>query len=207
MLLALPAAPASAASPKVLLVTRNEEGNGPPAAQGEPALVNNFINWPAAQAECGGTDEGATVGENPAATVKVSGSDAPVDARCLSETAPELVPGSITIKSVSVAKSGAVKLTGKLEVTPRRMHLPCDEAHGHADLRRRRRDLGHPQRDREASPAQRFDLRDDDSGRRLGERRQQRRLRLRGAAHVLSSARRRRPVRQDTTLRASGSTE
>lgn len=115
--IALPAVPASAASPKVLLLTRNEEGNGPPAAQGEPAFVNNFVKWPAEQADCGGTDEGATVGKNPSGTVKVSGSDAPIGTYCFGEGAPEMPPGSITVKSVSLAKSGAVTLTGKLEVT------------------------------------------------------------------------------------------
>jgi hypothetical protein len=113
---ALPVAPASAASAKVLLVTRGEEGEGPPAVQGEKAHVSNFVRWPAQQADCGGTDEQATVGKNPSGTVKVSGSAQPASSQCFSETAFELIPGAITIKSVSVSKTGAVKLSGDLEL-------------------------------------------------------------------------------------------
>src|SRR5258707_14369226 len=114
-LIALPAA-ASAASPKVLLVTRGEAGEGPPAVQGEAAHVSNSITWPALNAGCGGTDEQATVGKNPSGTVKVSGSGQPVSSQCFTESPFEFVPGGITVKSVSVSKAGVVKLTGDLEL-------------------------------------------------------------------------------------------
>jgi hypothetical protein len=114
-LIALPAA-ASAASSKVLLVTRGEEGEGPPAAQGEAAHVSNFISWPAQNAGCGGTDEQATVGKNPSGTVKVSGSGQPASSQCFNESAFELMPGGVTVKSVSVSKAGVVKLMGDLEL-------------------------------------------------------------------------------------------
>jgi hypothetical protein len=115
-LIVLPAA-ASAASPKVLLVTRGEEGEGPPAAQGEAAHVSNFVRWPALEAGCGATDEQATVGKNPSGTVKVSGSSQPLsNSQCFNEAHFELVPGGVTVKSVSVSKAGVVKLTGDLEV-------------------------------------------------------------------------------------------
>jgi hypothetical protein len=114
-LIALPAA-ASAASPKVLLVTRGEEGEGSPAAQGEAAHVSNFVRWPGQDASCGATEEQATVGKNPSGTVKVSGSGQPLSSQCFNESPFEFVPGGVTIKSVSVSRAGVVKLTGDLEL-------------------------------------------------------------------------------------------
>jgi hypothetical protein len=115
-LIALPVA-ASAASPKVLLVTRGEEGEGPPATPGEAAHVSNFVRWPALDASCGATDEQATVGKNPSGTVKVSGSGQPLsNSQCFNESPFEFVPGGVTVKSVSVSKAGVVKLTGDLEL-------------------------------------------------------------------------------------------
>jgi hypothetical protein len=116
-LIGLCAGSAGAASTKVLLVTRGEEGEGPPAAQGEMAHITNFVRWPAQAAVCGGTDEAGKVGKNPSPTVKVAGSEAPVPASCFSESSFEALPGAITIKSVSLARSGAVKLMGRFEVT------------------------------------------------------------------------------------------
>ncbi len=113
---ALPSASASAAGAKVLVLTRSDEGTGPPAKQGEPAHVSNFVSWPGLESTCGGTDEGGTLGKNPSGTVKVSGSEAPVGV-CFSDAEFKLEPGSIAIKRFSVAKTGAVKLTGRLEVT------------------------------------------------------------------------------------------
>ena len=113
----LPAAPASATSQKVLLVTRGEEGEGPPAAQGEAAHITQFVRWAALQDGCGGVDEGATVGKNPSATVKVTGSDVSIGTQCFSETGPTEPTGGITIKSASVSKTGAVKLTGDLQIS------------------------------------------------------------------------------------------
>ena len=55
------AGPASASGSKVLLVTRTEEGEGPPAVAGEPAHISNFIAG--ASNLCGVTDEGGTVGD------------------------------------------------------------------------------------------------------------------------------------------------
>jgi hypothetical protein len=115
-LIVLPAT-ASAAGPKVLLVTRGEEGEGPPAVQGEAAHVSNFVRWPALNASCGATDEQATVGKNPSGTVKVSGSDQPLsNSQCFNESPFEFVPGGVTVKSVSVSRAGVVKLAGDLEM-------------------------------------------------------------------------------------------
>jgi hypothetical protein len=116
-LIALPVAPASAASQKVLLVTRGEEGEGPPAVQGEAAHITQYVKWPVLDDGCGGVDEGATVGKNPSGTVKVTGSDTSVGAQCFSETGLTEPTGSITIKSASVSKLGAVKLTGDFEIS------------------------------------------------------------------------------------------
>jgi hypothetical protein len=116
-LFALPVVSASAAGTKVLLVTRGEEGAGPPAVQGERAHVTNYLRWPALGTICGGSDEMATVGKNPSPTVKVTGSDAPSGATCFLESDFELEPGNITVKSISITKAGVVSLTGKLEVT------------------------------------------------------------------------------------------
>lgn len=116
--IAVPAAPAAAASQKVLLVTRNEEGEGPPAVQGETAHITQYVKWPVLEDGCGGADEAATVGKNPSGTVKVSGSDTPLaDAQCFSETGLTEPSGSITIESASVSKTGAVKLTGDFEIS------------------------------------------------------------------------------------------
>jgi hypothetical protein len=115
---ALPVMPASAAGVKVLLLTRNEEGTGPAAAPGEAAHVTNFVQWPGLQALCGAAEEHASVGKNPSGTVKVTGTDQPLENNeCLSETSFETVPGSIALKSASVSKTGAVKLTADLEIT------------------------------------------------------------------------------------------
>ena len=116
-LLALTAGPALAAGPKVLLVTRGEEGEGPPAATGEAAHITNFVKWPGLQAACGGADEHATVGKNPSGTVKVAGSDTSIAPYCFSEGGPSEPTGDVTIKSVSVASTGAVKLTGTLTIS------------------------------------------------------------------------------------------
>jgi hypothetical protein len=116
-LFALPAAPASAASQKVLLLTRGEEGEGPPAVQGEAAHITQYVKWPVLEDGCGGADEGATVGKNPSGTVKVTGSGTSIGASCFSETGPTEPTGSITIKSVSVSKTGTVKLTGDFEIS------------------------------------------------------------------------------------------
>jgi hypothetical protein len=116
-LIALPAAPASAASQKVLLVTRGEEGEGPPAVQGEAAHITQYVKWPALQGGCGGADEGAVVGKNPAGTVKVTGSDMSIGAQCFSETGLTELTGSVTVKRASVSKTGAVKLIGVFEIS------------------------------------------------------------------------------------------
>jgi hypothetical protein len=116
-LIALPATPASAASQKVLLLTRGEEGEGPPAVQGEAAHITQFVKWPVLQDGCGGADEGATVGKNPAGTVKVTGSDLSIGAQCFSETGTTEPTGGVTVKSASVSKTGAVKLTGDFEIS------------------------------------------------------------------------------------------
>jgi hypothetical protein len=116
-LIALPAAPASAAMQKVLLVTRGEEGEGPPAVQGEVAHITQYVRWPALQDGCGGADEGATVGKNPSGTVKVTGSDMSIGAQCFSEAGLAEPTGGVTIKSASVSKMGAVKLTGDFEIS------------------------------------------------------------------------------------------
>ena len=114
---ALPAASAAAASPKVLLVTRGEEGEGPPATPGEAAHITNFIEWNEATDGCGGTDESSIVGANPAPTVKVSGSDMPLaNLQCFNSGSGPEPTGSVTIKSVSLAKSGRITLTGHLEL-------------------------------------------------------------------------------------------
>ncbi len=115
--IAVPVAPASAASAKVLLITRGEEGEGPPAAQGETAHITQFVHWPVLQDGCGGADEHATVGKNPAGTVKVSGSDTSIAPFCFSEVGAETSTGDVAIKSVSVSKLGAVKLTGTLTMS------------------------------------------------------------------------------------------
>jgi hypothetical protein len=115
-LVMLAAGSAAAAGTKVLLVTRGEESEGPPAAMGEPAHVTNFINWGALSTFCGATDEGATVGKNPGETVKVRGSNAPLGSTgCFSFETGE-APGSVTVRGVSVSKTGAVALHGRLEV-------------------------------------------------------------------------------------------
>ncbi len=116
-LIALPAAPASAASQKVLLVTRGEEGEGPPAVQGEAAHITQYVKWPVLEDGCGGADEGATVGKNPSGTVKVTGSDTSIGVQCFSETGMTEPTGSITIKSASVSKTGAVELIGDFEIS------------------------------------------------------------------------------------------
>lgn len=116
-LIALPVVPASAASQKVLLVTRGEEGEGPAAAQGEAAHITQYVKWSALQDGCGGADEGATVGKNPSGTVKVTGSDTSIGASCFSEDGPTEPTGSVTIKSASVSKTGAVKLAGDFEIS------------------------------------------------------------------------------------------
>jgi len=116
-LIARPATPASAASQKVLLVTRGEEGEGPAAVQGEAAHITQFVKWSLLQDGCGGADEGATVGKNPSGTVKVTGSDTSIGASCFSETGPTEPTGSVSIKSASVSKTGAVKLTGDFEIS------------------------------------------------------------------------------------------
>jgi hypothetical protein len=117
VLIALSAAPASAASQKVLLVTRAEEGEGPPAVQGEAAHITQYVKWPVLEDACGGADEGATVGKNPSGTVKVTGSDMSIGASCFSETGLTEPSGSVTIKSASVSNTGAVKLTGSFEIS------------------------------------------------------------------------------------------
>jgi hypothetical protein len=116
-LFALPVAPASAASQKVLLVTRGEEGEGPPAVQGEAAHITQYLKWPVLDDGCGGVDEGATVGKNPSGTGKVAGSDTSIGAQCFSETSLTEPTGEVTIKSASVAKTGAVKLIGDFEIS------------------------------------------------------------------------------------------
>jgi hypothetical protein len=116
-LIALPAAPASAASQKVLLVTRGEEGEGPPAVQGETAHITQYVTLPALGDGCGGADEGATVGKNPSGTVKVTGSATSIGAQCFSGTGSTEPTGSISIKSASVSKMGAVKLIGEFEIS------------------------------------------------------------------------------------------
>jgi hypothetical protein len=116
-LIALPTAPASAASQKVLLVTRGEEGEGPPAVQGEAAHITQYVKWPVLQDGCGGADEAATVGKNPSGTVKVTGSDMSIGAQCISESGLTEPTGSVTVKSASVSKTGAVKLTGDFEIS------------------------------------------------------------------------------------------
>ena len=116
VLAALPATPASAASAKVLLVTRGEEGEGPPAVQGEAAHITQFVRWPVLQDGCGGADEGAMIGKNPSGTVKATGSDASIGAFCFSETGITEPAGSVTVKTASVSKTGAVKLTGVFEI-------------------------------------------------------------------------------------------
>jgi hypothetical protein len=116
-LLALSAAPASAAGQKVLLVTRGEEGEGPPAVQGEAAHITQYVKWPVLQDGCGGVDEGATVGKNPSGTVKVTGSDMSIGAQCFSESGTTEPTGGVTIKSASVSKTGAVKLIGDFEIS------------------------------------------------------------------------------------------
>jgi hypothetical protein len=116
-LIVLPAAPASAASQKVLLVTRGEEGEGPPAVQGEAAHITQYVKWPVLEDGCGGADEGATVGKNPSGTVKVTGSDMSIGPQCFSETGMTEPTGGITIKSASVSKTGAVKLIGDFEIS------------------------------------------------------------------------------------------
>jgi len=118
----LQAGPASAAGSKVLLVTRNETGNGPPAATGEPAHITNFVKWEALGTICGVADEGAKVGKNPAGTVKVSGSDSPIEMGCFNLGKGEPAGGSITIKTLSVSKTGTVMLHGRIEVETEGCH-------------------------------------------------------------------------------------
>jgi hypothetical protein len=108
------AGPASAAGTKVLLTTRNEEGAGPPAVAGEPAHISNFVAG--ASNLCGVTDEGATVGKNPSATVKVSGGNDALPLVCFNLEGGAAATGTITIKSVSLSKTGAVTLHGRLEL-------------------------------------------------------------------------------------------
>jgi hypothetical protein len=115
-LAAIPAASASAAGQKVLLVTRGEGGEGPPAVSGEPAHITQFVKWPALQDVCGGADESASVGKNPSATVKVAGSDTSIGAFCFNEPGTTEMTGSVTIKTASVSKAGVAKLTGAFEV-------------------------------------------------------------------------------------------
>lgn len=115
-LVLLPAAPASAASSKVLLVTRSETGNGPPAATGEAAHITNFVKWEALGTICGVTDEGAKVGKNPSGTVKVGGSGSALEMGCFNLGKGEPAGGSVTIKSLSVSKTGAVTMHARVEV-------------------------------------------------------------------------------------------
>lgn len=112
----LQAGSASAAGSKVLLVTRSETGNGPPAATGEPAHITNFVKWEALGTICGGTDEGAHVGKNPAGKVKIAGSGSPVETGCFNLGKGEPAGGGVTIKNLSVSKTGAVTLHGRIEV-------------------------------------------------------------------------------------------
>lgn len=115
--LALPAAPASAAGAKVLLLTRGEEGTGPAAAPGEAAHVTNYVKWTGLQTLCGAAEEQATVGKNPSGTVRVTGTDQPLENNeCFNESNFETAQGSIAVKSASATKTGAVKLTADLEV-------------------------------------------------------------------------------------------
>src|ERR1700733_9096957 len=109
-LVALPAAPASAASQKVLLVTRDQQGEGPPAVQGEAAHGTQYVKWPVLEVGCGGVEEGATFGKNPSGTVKVTGSNTSIGASCFSETGLTEPIGSVTIKGGALSKTGAVKM-------------------------------------------------------------------------------------------------
>jgi hypothetical protein len=114
---ALSAAPASAAGTKVLLLTRTEEGTGPAAAPGEAAHVTNYVKWTALHTLCGATEEQATLGKNPSGTVKATGTGQPLEnSQCFDESNFETVQGSVAVKSASAAKTGAVKLTGVLEM-------------------------------------------------------------------------------------------
>jgi hypothetical protein len=114
-LIALPAG-ASAASSKVLLVTRGEGGEGPPAVAGERAHITQYVKWPVLQDLCGGADESATVGKNPSGTVKVAGSDTSIGAVCFNEPAAAEATGSVTVKSASVSKTGVATLTGVFQI-------------------------------------------------------------------------------------------
>jgi hypothetical protein len=122
------AGPASASGSKVLLVTRNEEGEGPPAVTGEPAHITGFFVWPALGVDCGAVDENAVVGKNPAGTVKVRGSDVLLPGFCF---APGETPtGDATIKSVTVSRTGAVMLHGALQVVAAGCHYRATKLTG-----------------------------------------------------------------------------
>ncbi len=110
----VPVASVAAAAPKVLLVTRGEEGEGPPAATGEPSHVTTFMLWDGGTEGCGGADEAAVLGTNPAPTVKVTGSNVPLgNVGCFGASEAS---GSIAIKSVSLSKKGVVTMLGRFEI-------------------------------------------------------------------------------------------
>ncbi len=114
--LSLPVASVSAAaSTKVLLV----KPGGPAGTQGESARIESVLFWPEEHLSCASADEHGVLGKNPAGTVKVAGSGAPIETFCFREESEESLLGETTVKGASLSRSGAVSFIGKFELITR----------------------------------------------------------------------------------------